>query len=140
MATDYGVSLNIVREGLSRLASERLVKTQPQQGFAVTAMTASELNDLTFVRNLLSAYSRRGTADPVAREALLRANWSYADDLRDQFFELLSRTGKLRTELRLSRIRALSAPEFAARNDERLQSRLMQQIAKVPSHGRALKK
>ena len=50
MATDYGVSLNIVREGLSRLASERLVKTQPQQGFAVTAMTASELNDLTFVR------------------------------------------------------------------------------------------
>jgi len=50
MATDYGVSLNIVREGLSRLASEKLVRTQPQQGFAVTAMTASELNDLTLVR------------------------------------------------------------------------------------------
>lgn len=50
MAADYDVSLNIVREALSRLASEKLVKTQPQLGFAVTAMTAKELLDLTFVR------------------------------------------------------------------------------------------
>jgi len=50
MAADYDVSLNIVREALSRLASDRLVKTQPQLGFAVASMTASELQDLTFVR------------------------------------------------------------------------------------------
>lgn len=55
--------------------------------------------DLAFVRNLLGIYSRRGTANPVAREALLRSYWYYADDLRDQFFELLARTGKLKTEL-----------------------------------------
>lgn len=50
MAADYGVSLNIVREALSQLAGDKLVKMQPQQGFAVTAMTAEELRDLTFVR------------------------------------------------------------------------------------------
>ncbi len=55
--------------------------------------------DLAFVRNLLGIYLQKGTADPVAREALLRSYWYYADDLRDQFFELLSRTGKLKTEL-----------------------------------------
>ncbi len=50
LAADYGVSLNIVREALTHLASDKLVKTQPQQGFAVTALTAAELQDLTFVR------------------------------------------------------------------------------------------
>jgi len=50
MATDYGASLNIVREALSQLAGDRLVRMQPQQGFAVIAMTAEELRDLTFVR------------------------------------------------------------------------------------------
>ncbi len=50
MAADYGVSLNLVREALTLLASEKLVKTQPQQGFAVTSMTSAELHDLTQVR------------------------------------------------------------------------------------------
>ncbi len=55
--------------------------------------------ELQFVRNLLTAYSNRATVDPAAREALLRQYWYYAPDLRDRFFELLSRTGKLKTEL-----------------------------------------
>jgi DNA-binding GntR family transcriptional regulator len=50
LAADYGVSLTIVREALTNLANAMLVKTQPQQGFAVTALTAAELEDLTFVR------------------------------------------------------------------------------------------
>ncbi len=56
-------------------------------------------HDLVFIRNLLSAYTTRGTADPVAYEALLRTNWFYADDLRMRFFEYLSRTKKLEAEL-----------------------------------------
>jgi cellulose synthase operon protein C len=56
-------------------------------------------HDLMFVRNLLTAYSQRTTADPVASEALLRRYWFYADDLRDRFFEMLSRTKKLDVEL-----------------------------------------
>jgi tetratricopeptide (TPR) repeat protein len=56
-------------------------------------------HDLAFTRNLLAAYTTRGTADPVAYEALLRSNWFYADDLRMRFFEHLSRTRKLDAEL-----------------------------------------
>lgn len=50
LAAEYGVSLAIVREALTNLANDKLVRTQPQQGFAVTALTAAELQDLTFVR------------------------------------------------------------------------------------------
>ena len=56
-------------------------------------------HDLMFVRNLLTAYSQRATADAAASEALLRKYWFYANDLRDRFFELLSRTGRLNAEL-----------------------------------------
>jgi len=56
-------------------------------------------HDLAFVRNLLIAYSQRGTTDGVASEALLRRYWFYSSDLRDQFFEHLSATGKLDAEL-----------------------------------------
>jgi hypothetical protein len=55
--------------------------------------------DLTFVRNLLTAYTRKGTADPIARETLLRSYWFYDAGLRDNFFEFLSHTGKLTAEL-----------------------------------------
>ncbi len=56
-------------------------------------------HDLMFVRNLLTAYSQKATADPIASEALLRKYWFYSDDLRDRFFELLSRARKLDLEL-----------------------------------------
>ena len=52
-----------------------------------------------FVRNLLSAYSRKETRDPVAWEALLRQHWFEEVNLRNQFFEFLSRSGKLDAEL-----------------------------------------
>lgn len=63
-------------------------------------------HNLTFTRNLLSAYTAKATADQPAYEALLRANWYYADDLRQRFFELLSRTKRLDAEL--ASIRALN--------------------------------
>ncbi len=56
-------------------------------------------HNLTFVRNLLAAYETRGTADPAAYERLLRQHWFEADDLRSRFFQLLSRTNRLQTEL-----------------------------------------
>lgn len=55
MAADYGVSPNIVREALTVLAGEKLVRTQPQQGFAVISLTADELRDLTNVRIAIEA-------------------------------------------------------------------------------------
>ena len=56
-------------------------------------------HDLAFTRNLLVAYQVRSTADPAARELLLRQHWQDAPDLQSQFFELLSRTGRLHDEL-----------------------------------------
>ena len=88
------------------------------QGQALGAILFKQVNvyahqrfpyDLMFVRNLLTAYQTKGTVDAAASEALLRANWYHAPDLRDRFFELLSRTGKLKTELA-----SLPAPNAAA--------------------------
>ncbi|MFQ5722882.1 MAG: hypothetical protein ACE5G6_00210 [Terriglobia bacterium] len=56
-------------------------------------------HNLIFVRNLLSAYRRPGTADSAAWERLLRQHWFYTDDLRTRFFEFLSREGRLEREL-----------------------------------------
>ena len=64
-----------------------------------------------FVRNLLSAYSRKETRDPVAWEALLRQHWFEEVSLRNQFFEYLSRSGKLDSELEVIHE---SAPDTAS--------------------------
>lgn len=56
-------------------------------------------HDLVFVRNLLTAYHTRGTADPAAYERLLRTNWYYAGDLRARFFTMLSQSHRLDAEL-----------------------------------------
>ena len=56
-------------------------------------------HDLNFTRNLLVAYRTRGTTDDAAWELLLRQHWSESEDLRNQFFDYLSRTGKLDAEL-----------------------------------------
>ena len=55
--------------------------------------------DLVFVRNLLTAYTRKGTADPVEYERLLRNYWFYADDFKRLYFERLSNTGRLYSQL-----------------------------------------
>lgn len=67
-------------------------------------------HDLVFVRNLVSVYERKGTADPVAREALLRRHWYYDEGLRAHFFQTLQRTGRLDTELQ-----SIEASKNAAR-------------------------
>ena len=56
-------------------------------------------HDLAFVHNLLYAYRVPQTRDDAARDALLRQHWFEADDLRDQFFEELSASGRLEPEL-----------------------------------------
>jgi tetratricopeptide (TPR) repeat protein len=54
---------------------------------------------LIFVRNLLSAYATTGTADPAAREALLRRHWFEDEGLAMQFFAMLSRSNRLDAEI-----------------------------------------
>jgi len=65
-----------------------------------------------FVHNLLFAYRMRATWDPVAWEALLREHWFEEPALRNEFFEYLSRTGKLESELSVLRQNALDAASW----------------------------
>jgi DNA-binding GntR family transcriptional regulator len=50
LSQEYGVSLSVVREALTRLAEQGLVVSQPQQGFQVTPISREDLLDLTSVR------------------------------------------------------------------------------------------
>ena len=51
-----------------------------------------------FVHNLLRAYHTIPTLDQAAWEALLRQHWFEETDLRNEFFEYLSSSGKLEAE------------------------------------------
>lgn len=56
-------------------------------------------HNLAFVRHLMDMYRSQPFRNDAAWEALLRQHWFEDDLLRDQFFEYLSRTGKLESEL-----------------------------------------
>jgi cellulose synthase operon protein C len=56
-------------------------------------------HDEVFVNNLLAAYKAKTTYDAVAWEKLLREHWSDSEQLREQFFDFLSRSGRLDAEL-----------------------------------------
>ena len=64
-----------------------------------------------FIANLLSAYQVHATYNQAAWLALLRQHWFEDSALRNQFFEFLSRSGKLESEL--SGLRQ-SAPDAAS--------------------------
>ena len=57
-------------------------------------------HNMTFVRNLLRAYSDPDTRDRAAWERLLREHWFHDDDLRSRFYAFLTRSGRLEAELR----------------------------------------
>jgi DNA-binding GntR family transcriptional regulator len=50
IAEAHGVSLSVVREAVTRLASEDLVEATPQRGFRVRSISLADLHDLTWVR------------------------------------------------------------------------------------------
>jgi tetratricopeptide (TPR) repeat protein len=66
---------------------------------------------LSFVHNLLTAYSTGATRNEAAFEAQLREHWYDDENLRRQFFERLSRTGRLNADL--AALRASSEPNPA---------------------------
>jgi tetratricopeptide (TPR) repeat protein len=56
-------------------------------------------HDLVFVENLLNAYNKRLAADQEKRSLLLRECWFESPHIEREFFEELSRTGRLKTEM-----------------------------------------
>lgn len=68
---------------------------------------------LPFVKNLLSVYENRATADPAEWERLMRANWIYDESLRTRFFQYLSSNRKLDTELAALQSQVNASPAAA---------------------------
>jgi predicted Zn-dependent protease len=74
-----------------------------------------------FVRNLLRAYYSTPTWNEVAWEDLIRQHWFEEADLRSEYFEFVTRTGKLEAELKTLRQAAPADekgnwPEFVGKN------------------------
>ncbi len=84
LAAVNGVSLNVVREALNRLAGERLVQASPQQGFAVVQVSAPDLDDLTDVRVLVETAALRRSiehGDLAWESALVAAHYRLANTM-----------------------------------------------------------
>ena len=59
LAEQHGVSLSVVREAVTRLASEDLVEATPQRGFRVRSLSLEHLRDLTWVRTQVETLAVR---------------------------------------------------------------------------------
>ncbi len=88
LRAEYGVSLSVVREALTRLAEQKLLRQQPQQGFEVAPLSVPDLLDLTASRVAIEGLAlRRALAlGDVAWEAkLVAANHTLAHTPRDDY-------------------------------------------------------
>lgn len=63
LAQRFGVSMNVIREALSRLAGELLVDVAPQQGFSVRGLNPGELIDLTEQRIIFEGIALRKSVE-----------------------------------------------------------------------------
>jgi DNA-binding GntR family transcriptional regulator len=59
IAEQHDVSLSVVREAVTRLASEDLVEATPQRGFRVRSISIDHLHDLTWMRVQLEGLALR---------------------------------------------------------------------------------
>ena len=73
-------------------------------------------HDPVFVQNLLNAYDAGPVASRARWEQLLRRHWWETPSLRDEFFEYLSRTGKLDAELAQLKSLTPDGPTSASAN------------------------
>ena len=84
----HGVSTSVVREALTRLAEQKLVRLEPQQGFAVASLSVPDLLDLTAVRVAIEDLALRRAIErgDVAWEArIVAANHVLANTPRDDY-------------------------------------------------------
>ena len=63
LAEQHGVSLSVVREAVTRLATEDLVEATPQRGFRVRSLSIEHMQDLTWVRTQLETLALRESID-----------------------------------------------------------------------------
>jgi GntR family transcriptional regulator, carbon starvation induced regulator len=89
LAEEHGVSLSVVREAVTRLASEDLVEATPQRGYRVRSLSIDHLRDLTWMRVQLEGLALRQSvakgdvtweADLVAAHHRLAVTPTYFED------------------------------------------------------------
>jgi DNA-binding GntR family transcriptional regulator len=99
LATERDVSLSVIREAVTRLASERLLVATPQHGFAVQTLSLKDLEDVTWTRlqietialreslrhgdlaweaNLVAAHHALGATSPVGSDGGPNPQWMVA--------------------------------------------------------------
>jgi GntR family transcriptional regulator, carbon starvation induced regulator len=59
LSKSYGVSVNTLRESLSRLAADGLVVAEGQKGFAVLPVSTEDLREITEMRQMLECHALR---------------------------------------------------------------------------------
>lgn len=89
IAEEHAVSVSVVREAVTRLASEGLVEATPQRGFRVRPISLEHFRDLTWVRIQIETMALRQSiargdvaweADLVAAHHRLAVTPMYLDD------------------------------------------------------------
>jgi DNA-binding GntR family transcriptional regulator len=59
LSKSYGVSVNTLRESLSRLAADGMVVAEGQKGFTVLPVSIEDLREITEMRQLLECHALR---------------------------------------------------------------------------------
>ena len=59
LSESHGVSVGVVREALTRLATQGLLRAESNKGFSVPILTLEEVNDLAFVRGEVESLTVR---------------------------------------------------------------------------------
>jgi tetratricopeptide (TPR) repeat protein len=101
---DYSVLTHMVTGIFSGTELEEYLREAPAPDVALSIVVNRYAHDcfphdLTFVHSLLAQYESRQNPQPAAAEKLLWEHWAESPDLRNQLFELLSRTGRLDAQL-----------------------------------------
>src|SRR6201995_6063928 len=63
IATEYKVSLSVVREALTRLTEQDLVVAAPQLGFSVVELDIEDVRDVSRLRILIEGAGLRGAVE-----------------------------------------------------------------------------
>jgi DNA-binding GntR family transcriptional regulator len=104
LASAHGVSLNVIREALNRLAGQGLVEVEPKFGFSVRGVSSRDLKDLVTQRILFESIALR---ECIARSS---AEWQS---------EVLAAHHRLRkTPMKLDSDATSLNPQWLARHDE----------------------
>ncbi len=145
IADDHGVSLSVVREAVTRLATEELVEATPQRGFRVRPLSIEHLQDLTWSGSSCESLALRESiakgdvsweADLVAAHHRLAVTPTYVEDGTGNLDWLTAHSGFHAAAHRYGRQSDPRTASASALRRGRAVPHVVEQPA-APSHSRA---